>query len=216
MYSRRSPMENLIEGLHPTWSELYEMQVPLHFGDAVKERQQFQDLAICDLSVLYKLGVKGPGSAEWLQTQGIQVPEAVYQWLPLAGGGIVARVDRQEFFLEDGLASPRTPQLSVALGDPVPGVQRVWRQDAGVLLSGRKSTEVLAQTCGLPVEPLSSSLIMTRIAGISAALLPFQVDGVQVFRLWFPPTYGPYLWETLSEIVRELGGSPVGLAVLGA
>ena len=216
MYSRSSPMASLVEGMRPTWTELYEMQVPLHFGDAAKERKQFEDLAICDLSVLYKLGVKGSGSAEWLQTQGIQVPGAVYEWLPLAGAGIVARVDRHEFFLEDGLASPRTPQLSVALGDPVPGVQRVWRQDAGVLLSGRKSGEVLAQTCGLPLEPLSNSLIMTRVAGISASLLSLQVDGVQVFRLWFPPTYGPYIWETLSEIVRELGGGPVGLAVLGA
>ena len=30
------------------------------------------------------------------------------------------------------------------------------------------------------------------------------------FRIWCEPSYGVYLWGSLLDIVRDLGGSPVG------
>jgi sarcosine oxidase subunit gamma len=55
---------------------------------------------------------------------------------------------------------------------------------------------------------------MTQMAGVSCAVLPRQLGAVRAWQLWADGTYGPYLWETLLQIVRELGGDAVGLSGL--
>ena len=49
---------------------------------------------------------------------------------------------------------------------------------------------------------------MTRVAGVSCMLLPLK-DSAGL-RIWCEASLGQYLWDTLLEIVRELGGMPVG------
>src|SRR5262249_11243393 len=93
-----------------------------------------------------------------------------------------------------------------------PGVYRVLRQDASLLLSGSQATEVLLETCGYDFREASPKVVMTRVAVVSCSILPRTLNGFSVFQLWLDGTYGFYLWETLLPIVRELGGSPVGIA----
>jgi len=52
---------------------------------------------------------------------------------------------------------------------------------------------------------------MTRIAGVSCAVLPLEVGGIPMFRLWLDCSYGVYLWEALYEIVRDHGGDVIGI-----
>jgi sarcosine oxidase subunit gamma len=48
---------------------------------------------------------------------------------------------------------------------------------------------------------------------VSTWVLRRTVNGNTVYQLWVDGTYGPYLWETLLKITRELGGDAVGLSV---
>ena len=57
---------------------------------------------------------------------------------------------------------------------------------------------------------LAARLIMTRVAGVSCAVLPIEAAGIPQFRLWLDCSYGVYLWEALYEIVRDHGGEVVG------
>ncbi|HQU43399.1 MAG TPA: hypothetical protein PK867_11350, partial [Pirellulales bacterium] len=47
---------------------------------------------------------------------------------------------------------------------------------------------------------------MTQLAGVSCSVLARQRQGLPTWQFWADGTYGPYLWETLTAIVRELGG----------
>jgi hypothetical protein len=95
-----------------------------------------------------------------------------------------------------------------------PGVYRVQRQEAALLLSGARANDVLVETCGYDFRQPGNRLIMTRVAGVSCAILPIEAGGISMFRLWLDYSYGVYLWEALYEIVRDHGGDVVGMSTV--
>jgi glycine cleavage system aminomethyltransferase T len=190
------------------------MKVPLRFKDAARETQLKSELALCDLSCLPKLSLKGPETLTWLAQTGMLVPESVYGSRSLGDSGLLIRTDRQEVFLEDGPAGDRTAEFERQLSSHPPGVSLVRRQDASLVLSGARSKAVLRETCGVDFSQPPEGVVMTRVAGVSCMVLPFQVDETPAYRLWLDPSYGPYLWEALLEIVRDHGGDAIGFDAL--
>lgn len=180
----------------------------------VPQAGQARDLGICDASPLLRLGVKGTGAVAWLQAhvEDVVVPDATYGVASIAGGGQVVRAGRDEVFLEDGWGGHLVPGLEKALRSATTdGPYEIVRQDASFLLSGARAPEVLAQTCGVDFRDPAAhpGLVMSRVAGVSAAIR-FRSDlAVSAFQLWIDPSYGSYLWHTLSEIVADLGGHQV-------
>ncbi len=166
------------------------------------------DLSISDISGLRKAGVKGPHAAAWLAGQGIEVPPAPNSWLPLPGGALIGRLAETEFFLEGDAAA----KLAPLLGETPPGVYPVPREDACFALAGSGMHEVLLQACSVDFEssPAQNALYMTSMVGVPVLAIPQKVDGVPMIRIWADPTFGPYLWHTLSSIVQELAGSMRG------
>ena len=214
MYQRQSPMQPLLSALNPIWEERFQCRVPVHFGNPKEEGKRLGDLGLCDLSFLRKLGIKGPLAKYWLQQEGMATPDEVYEVAQSDLDPLVARVDRNEFFLEDDLGGDRIQSLSEALGSGRPETYRVNRQEASVLISGLRAPLVLAQTCSYNFESAEEKLVMTRVAAVSCSVLPVRIGETEGFRLWFNPAYGVYLWENLLAIVQDLGGSPVGIGCL--
>ena len=190
------------------------MEVPLHFGSYQSESASMRDLAICDVSALPKLGVKGKGAAAWLNDQGIPIPDGIYEWMHFDEDALIIRLATDEFFLEDNMRGKLVAELSRRLGWGLAGVYRVERQDTGLLISGQQSHEVLAQTCSYPFDKIEKKIVMTRVALVSCSILPMVLNEVQTFRIWFSSTYAIYLWNSLTEIMEELGGKPVGVESL--
>jgi sarcosine oxidase subunit gamma len=190
------------------------MPAPLDFGDPEAEATRAKTLALCDVSALPRLTFKGPGARAFLDTQGVPAPEAIYEWLPLEGDGLVCRTGATEFFVEEGIGGGLLSRIEQALDAGRAGVYRVLRQDAALLLCGRRAAEVLAQTCGYDLRQGASRLVMTRVAGVSCAMLQREFDGIPTYQLWLDGSYGLYLWEALLAITGELGGGPVGMACL--
>mgnify|MGYP003312191126 CR=1 FL=1 len=241
--SARSPIQSGWENLSPTWGSIGTLRVPLDFGDPDGEAARLNSLALADLSVLPKIGLKGPHAAEWLASLNVEVPERVYGCHDSDRDGLVARLDVGEFFLEAAIASTgqdgsAVERVSTALAKDtesgVTGVYRIERQDASLLVCGEEAHKVLEQTCGyhfrmdnqienkkehseLPAEQRSRDVVLTRVAGVSATVRALNLvardrpRGVPAFRVWTSPSYGLYLWEAIAEIVRDLGGGPVGL-----
>jgi sarcosine oxidase subunit gamma len=191
------------------------MPVALHFGKPEVEAPRIRTLALCDISAVPRMGLKGAGAAAWLKAQGLSAPEKIYDWLPTPDGGFVARTGGAEFFIESGLNGELTPKLLASLNTkPIPSVYRVIRQDAALVLIGQNSNAVLSETCGVDFSKPESRMVFTRVAGVSCSLLPFEVNGIPAFRIWFDNSYGRYLFETLLQIIRDLGGDVVGLETL--
>jgi sarcosine oxidase subunit gamma len=209
--------ESALYGLHgkrsPVWCVVNDMGVPESFGAEGNPGQ----LALADLSCLSRAGLKGPGAAAWLRERGVPVPPRPNSWGTIGSGGIIARLADSEFLLEDAPGGHLAADLAQALGHGARGVYPVMRQDVALALLGARAREVLLETCSMEFDALDArrgDLALTSMVGVSVLVVPRVRDGVPVFGIWADPTFGPYLWETLLEIVEEHGGGPVGLAHL--
>ena len=211
--SGRSPVHHLLEALGARWGQTGRTPLALDFGEPQAEASAARTLGLSDVSALSKLGVKGKRSASWLKEQGVDVPEEVYEVRDLNPEGVVARIGRDEFLLEDGIRGASVAKLSES---PVGGsVYRQDRQDATFLLSGARARDLLAQVCGVDFREVAPRrLIYTRVAVVSAAVIFDPIEGLPVYRLWVDSTYAEYLWEHLSQIATELGGRVVGAECL--
>jgi sarcosine oxidase subunit gamma len=208
---RRSPVHDAFAFVNPTWTTVKDMPAVLQLQDGVAEAQLRERLALCDVSCFERISVKGPEAARHLEDSGVPLPMTLYEHLQSDDGGLVVRVDSQEFFLEDEPKSRLVDLLKSHLDPASPGVYAVHRQDAAFWLTGSEATQVLAQTCGLDFGKPDPRWIFSRVAGVSCSLLPWRLERTPVFRIWTDASYGPYLWEELLKIVRELEGDAVGL-----
>lgn len=174
-------------------------------------------VALVDLSYLRRCGLKGPSAAGWLQAQGVDVPSEPNAWTGLPGDGVIARLGRSEFFLEDGANGESAQRVKAALGTGAEGTYPVIRQDAGIALLGPRSNELLVQTCNVNFEAIGErEAVMTQMVGVSVLAIRRDRGPLRCLRLWCDPTFAPYLWETLSEIAAELGGGVIGTEGLPA
>ncbi|BBP00978.1 methylglutamate dehydrogenase [Sulfuriferula nivalis] len=208
---RKSPVHHVLAKQQPDWDLCNDMPTVLLFNHDDKERSSI--LGIADLSCLWRHGLKGPRSVEWLEAQNIAVP-AVNSWSTLVDGGLIARLGQTEFMLEDGLAGNTARRIQNLLADRPDGIYPVLRQDAAFALTGAALQQLLRQTCSfnfMGLDVATRPLVMTTMVGVPITILPQESpDGVR-YRLWCDGTYGEYLWCTLLEIAHELGGGAVGL-----
>lgn len=210
---RRSPVHHFLEGDGAHWQQVGGALLAIRLAAAQEEEAAARDLALCDLSGLAKLGVRGPEAESWLRGQGLDIPPNLYDTRGLPDGGLLAQIGTDQFLLESGIRGETVTALGTLLGAGVSGAYRVERQEATFLLAGRRLREVLAQACAIDFGALPSQrLIYTRIAGVSGAVLPQEIDGRPACRLWIDPSYAADLWESLVTIAQELGGRVVGTA----
>jgi sarcosine oxidase, subunit gamma len=209
--NRTSPLHDQVAALNPQWSVVRGMRMAARLaGDETVARES---VAVVDLSYLDKAGVKGPEAAPWLESLGIAVPTQANAWTGLPGSGVIARLGRTEFFLEDGATGDTAGRVRDALGTGIAGVYRVIRQDAGIALVGKRVNELLVQTCNVNFQELDSqsrTVVMTMMAGVAVLVIRQDHQNLPGFRIWCDPTEAPYLWETLTGIAAELGGGPIG------
>lgn len=167
-------------------------------------------LALGDISRLERAGLKGPNAAGWLAQQGIPVPMAPNSWTGLPRGGVVARLGETEFFLQDAPGGDVAARVPGLLGRGLRGVYPVLRQDAGFILSGARANEVLLETCNVDFAAMGldqHALALTSMVGVSILVIPRRLGALPTFGIWTDPSFGPYLWRTLLEIVLEHGGT---------
>ena len=210
--TRTSPVHDLVAALNPQqWDVVRGMSMASRLaGDETAARES---IAIADLSCLDKAGVKGPEAARWLESQAIAVPAQANAWTGLAGGGVIARLGRSEFFLEDGATGDTAIRMRDALGAGIAGVYPVIRQDAGIALVGERINELLVQTCNVNFQelaPASRTVVMTMMVGVAVLVIRQDHQNLPGFRIWCDATFAPYLWETLAGIAAELGGGLIG------
>jgi sarcosine oxidase subunit gamma len=211
---RRSPLHDVTSALGPTWSTRDGMTIPFLFdaGDAARAAR----LGIVDLSFLARCGLKGPDSVAWLASQGIVAP-AVNCWAPLPDGGLVARLGKTEFLVEDASGGTLVARLAAVLAPAPAGVYPVLRQDAAFALTGSALDALLQQTCSVNFKTLdreTRQLALTSMVGVAVVITPHEMAGQACYRLWCDGTYGAYLWQTLHGIALELGGGAAGIGCL--
>jgi sarcosine oxidase subunit gamma len=210
---RTSPVRDARHAADARWSLVENMQIVERFG--ANDEARARRAGIADVSHLYRMGFKGQGVAAWLAEQGLPALAQPNTWVPLASGGLIARLGLAEYLIEDGLSGRASAKL--AHREPALRVYPVLRQDLALVLCGEAIEELLLQTCNVNFRALDLAtrpVVLTSMAGVAVTVLPGERLGRPFYRLWADGTYGVYLWETLSDIAAELGGGPVGLAVI--
>lgn len=166
------------------------------------------DICVSDLSALTRFGIKGPKSADWLASQGIEVPKSANTWLKTKAGILVLRLGTNEFLLEDSAGSTTCYALDQLSQLGIDGAYYVARVDASFGLSGSASLDLLSELCTLDLRPIALAkdvVLMTQLAGISVTLLQQLEDDNVVYRFWCDGTYGEFMRDVLQEVAEELG-----------
>lgn len=210
---RTSPVRDARHAAEARWSTIENMQIVERHG--ANDEARARNAGIADVSHLYRMGFKGQGVAAWLAEQGLPALPQPNTWAPLASGGLIARLGLTEYLIEDGLSGRASAKL--AHREPALRVYPVLRQDLALVLCGEAIDELLLQTCNVNFRALDLAtrpVVLTSMAGVAVTVLPGERLGRPYYRLWADGTYGVYLWETLAGIAAELGGGPVGLAVI--
>ncbi len=207
----RSPVYEDLDSRRAEWCSLDGIDFVVRIRDDETEREAMKSLGLCDLSGLRKLGLKGHDAESWLGSEGIDVPQAVFESRPLGPNGVILRFGTNELFLEDGIGNSTVASLAERVDSHDGQVFRVEHQEATFLLTGLHSLEVLAQTCGINFsEAARRQAVFTRVAGVSCAVFPDAVRETPSYRIWVEPSYAVYLWESLVEICESLNGSVIG------
>ncbi|CAG0956283.1 sarcosine oxidase, subunit gamma [Methylophilaceae bacterium] len=212
---KRTPVAYAQRASNPKMGELHGMEVALAFEGASIETARKSVLGVTDVSCFQRFSVKGPQAAAWLESQGLKLPAEINSWVETAPGTLALRLGGSEFLIEDQFSSKTCSRLHGFNQAAVPGAYQVQRADAAFILSGREVLNLLSELCMLDLRDSAlagNAVVMTQVAGISATLLRQQLNGQQVYRVWCDGTYGPYMWDMLLEIAKELGGGAVGLS----
>ena len=153
---------------------------------------------------LVKCGVKGPGVVDWARRHDLPLPAARYAVLPVGAAGVVARAGEGELILECTPRNALWERWQAALAESAAGVYDIPQQSVTLELSGPCAPQVLARSCALnlPAEP-ATTILYTRIAGVSCAVLPCGKGEARAYRLWVDYSLAPYLWTTLAEIAGD-------------
>jgi glycine cleavage system aminomethyltransferase T len=212
---RRSPVHQFLEEHGARWNQMGGALFAVRLGEVQAEEEAARELALCDLSGLANLGVRGLQAEAWLRGQGLDVPPELYDTRGLPDGGLLARVGSDQFLLEGGIGGETIRVVAASLGAGAADAYPVVRQEATFLLVGRRVLDILAQTCALDFGELPPRrLVYTRIAGVSSAIMSSDIGGISAYRLWVDPSYAADLWQSLATIVQELSGYVVGCAWL--
>jgi sarcosine oxidase subunit gamma len=210
---RANPLFDVQQTLTPRWTSVESMQVAAAYGP--NDPAIARLVGIGDASARRRTGFKGPAAAAWLKQQATPIPAQANQWVALAAGGLVARLGRNEFLIEDAAGGAECARLEAL---PIPlGVYPVLRQDAALVLTGSRAGELLLQTCSIDFAALDVStgpVVLTTMVGVAVTVALERFEAGRRYRIWCDGTYGFYLWTTLVDVARDLGGGPVGLEAL--
>ncbi len=147
-----------------------------------------------------------------LTALGVAVPAGPNRWVALEDGGLVARLGRSEFLLEDSISGSSVRRVRAALGEGAPGVYPVPRYDLALALMGPRLPQLWEQTCSFDLRDFDATaglVVMTQMIGVTVTVLRADCGGRAALRIWCDGTFGVYFQTMLLEIARELGGGAV-------
>lgn len=211
---RTSPLFDVQAARAARWTDAEEMRCVAAFE---RETAAALDVvAIGDLSHRRRVGVKGPGAAAALAGLGLATPAKPNSWCRNEEA-IVARLGLTEYLIEDRAGGDTVAKVRAL--PPTAGVYPVPRFDAELLVAGPQAVDLFRQTCAVDVSTLDAAggaLALTAMVGVGVTVAAVMTPVGVSYRIWCDGTYGGYLWETLCEVARDMGGAAIGHdAVLG-
>ncbi|MDA9625241.1 hypothetical protein N9S57_00545 [Luminiphilus sp.] len=167
-------------------------------------------LALRDLSLQQRSGVRGAGASAYLVQQSYPLPNAPNQLVPTDSGGWVMSLSHREFWLlqpdQEAIASAMQGEALAA---------DVWplycqHGHAWLQLAGAPRAEVMATLCGVDVSQAAfpeGSVVQTQVARVTSIIAHHAEGQASVFSLFVDQSLAVYLWEALEDAITAFRSS---------
>jgi len=199
---RRSPVTRMHEALGASLETEEGWQIVARYGGEAGERALLREsVALADVTARGKVDVRG------------QVDGA----LSVAGDALTARVaeDWALVLTEPGGEEVLLPKMEQA-ADPRSMVTDATHLFAGFALAGPSVPEVIARVTSWDPATLSNRAATgAPIADVPAVLLGRELE-VPVLEFYVAAEFARYVWESVLDAVRRVGGGPAGWRALRA
>ena len=161
-------------------------------------------LALRDLSLQQRSGVRGAGASAYLVQQSYPVPNAPNQLVPTDSGAWVMSLSHREFWV---LQPEQKAVASAMQGDAL--ASEVWplycqHGHAWLQLAGAPRAEVMATLCGVDLSQAAfpeGSVVQTQVARVTSIIAHHAEGQAGVFSLFVDQSLAVYLWEALEDAI---------------
>ncbi len=206
--------------------ELQGAAVAADFGAPEEEARTARHLGLMDLSPLPRTGFKGPGTAEWLSAQGVDVPGESNRAVRQGDGALALRLAPSEVMILGDLAvqgglpaklnqawdSETTPP-AMPRGFPLPRDET----HAWFLVTGARASAMFAKICAVDLRPQffpDGHIAQTSLAKMTGTIVRDDKGEVPAFHVLADSASAEYLWGCLIDAMAEFEGGPVGLSAV--
>ena len=224
----RSALHRKMQVLGTEFMEINGYAVPDVVGASSARSFVPEQLALCDLSGLPRVGVKGAGAVDWLTAKGFVVPANSNSALRQNDGVLLARLAPNEFLLlgeestsyssiENLVQQDEFPSKTTDQGKPflVPRQHsQIWFR-----ITGSKSVDMLAKLCAIDFR--DSNFMMLQVAQTSVARLNAIIlredlgsSSSHGFHILADRGSAEYLWDCILDAGGEYAIQVVGLRLL--
>lgn len=220
LQARLGPLHARLAPLAAEWRSVngYEVCARVH-DEAPSAADAAQGPWLRCLTHLPRVGFKGRGTSDWLQSVGVDLPAAPNQWCRDAQGAVIGRLGAQDFIVfDEGDGVAKLPQALHARwqANTPPGCYVVPRQHslACIALDGARVPALLARLCAVDFAVAAfadDAIAQTQVALIGAVALRLD-DRAPSYRLFIDTSLALYCWDVLAEVAATLGGGVLGAA----
>lgn len=225
-FQHRSFIYRKFDPLQVTWSESNGYATVSSIVEPKIETTSAQHLAICDLSHLQRVGLKGAGTCKWLESQNIQIPAKVNNALPNENGCIVAKLGFNEILIFDSLQNnTNTPKK----------LERQWNQHysrgnnhcgyivprqeshACFFVTGRYSYEMFAKLCAIDLREEkfpNHTIAQTSLARLGAIIIRNDLNNIISYIVLVESASAEYCWDCILDAIYEFNGKIIGTSAL--
>ncbi len=195
--------------------------IAAHYGDARAEVPMVMELAIADLSPLPRTGFKGPGAADWLAEQGVELGEASNFAYPCGNGSLAARLSHGDILILGNLAGDDELWQSLESSWTHDGA-KCWpmpRRDGffWFLITGVQAPQMFAKVCAVDLRPKSFAnyaIAQTSLARVNSVIIRDDIGVTPAYHVLADSASAEFLWDSLFDAMAEFDGKPIGVQVL--
>ncbi len=194
------------------------------YAGSADEEESVRHLGLAELSALPRTGFKGCGAPDWLQGNGVKLPEAPNLARLHSDGSLLVRLSQQELLVLSDLR--RTSLLADELPmqwsiDSCDGVYLLPRSDSHswFTLAGRHAAEAFSKVCAVDLRTDKFSqgeVAQTSLARINSIIVRQDLGTTPCYHILSDVSSAEFLWASLLDAMLEFKGKAVGTAALRA
>ena len=216
--SRRSFVYRKLSAAGATFETLGDGTIAANFPEV--RTDAMERLAICDLSGLPRVGIKGRDTLDWLRGLEFDFDDTPNRTHSQSDGTVLAVLSPNEVTLLSPLTNPNLALMGLAdkcSSDNGTRCYPVPRADMNFefLVSGQHAAEMFSKVCSVSLRPSTfpaNCLAQTSVASVNAIVLRADVGKNLAYRILGDSTSAEYIWDCLVDAMSEYGGTAVGFS----